>query len=159
MFASTSGTKTVAAAAAQNQDQPDDVAAVSSWIAVTSASAVCSSQIAHMKNLRKDIYNPSYERRPVSVSAFWKRIFRGISRRKNYSPWYMYLIRRSMSSLSCATISSSLMKPLENMVAMERYWDSLDFKLMRSPSGDTSSTGPLHWSTILKKLSTSLILY
>jgi len=30
MFASTSGTKTVAAAAAQNQDQPDDVAAVSS---------------------------------------------------------------------------------------------------------------------------------
>ena len=126
MFTSASGTETtsaVTAAAAQNENQPDDVTAVSSWIAVTSASTVCSSQIAHMKNLRKDIYNPSYERRPVSVSAFWKRMFRGISRRKNYSPWYMYLIRRSMSSLSCATISSSLMKPLENMdaVALRRY--------------------------------------
>ena len=73
MFTSASGTETtsaVTAAAAQNENQPDDVTAVSSLIAVTSASTVCSSQIAHMKSLRKDIYNPSYERRPVSVSFF-----------------------------------------------------------------------------------------
>ena len=77
----------------------------------------------------------------------------GLSGSKPYSPWYIYLIKRSMSSFSCAIKSNSLIYPLEKIVAIDRYWASFDFRLIRSPSGDTSSTVPLHWSTTSKNFS------
>ena len=71
---STAVSESVATATAQNQNQPDRIATVSSVVASAVASAVRCSQIAHMKSLRKDIYNPSYEMWPVTVSGFAKTI-------------------------------------------------------------------------------------
>lgn len=64
--------ESVATAAAQNQDQPDRIAAVSSIVAAAVASAVCRSQIAHSVIPPELVYTSSYVGRHVTVSVFSK---------------------------------------------------------------------------------------
>src|SRR5699024_9299961 len=72
-------------------------------------------------------------------------------------PLIMKLTSLSMSSFSYAMISSSGISPPEKMLAMDTYWDSLDFRFSLSPSPVTSSTFPLQSSITLKNLSISVM--
>lgn len=56
----------------------------------------------------------------------------------------MKWIRRSESSGVCVVRLNSLMLPLENTVAREKYWLKVDFKFTDPPSGRFNSTAPSH---------------
>lgn len=67
-----------------------------------------------------------------------------ILKEQNYVP--------NMGSMMLSGIS-----PLEKMLAIDTYWESLDFRFSLSPSPVTNSTLPLQESTTLKNPSTSVI--